>query len=74
MSMHAVKVDIFLLNANEFIYGFFIEKNNLHYQSQETNMIHTNKKGDWFELAIPAEWESYTLETLFREFGRFQKN
>ncbi|WLR54032.1 RluA family pseudouridine synthase [Mesobacillus subterraneus] len=36
-------------------------------------MIHTNKKGEWFELVIPAEWEKHTLETLFKDFWKAPK-
>lgn len=36
-------------------------------------MIHTNKKGDWCELIIPAEWEKHTLETLFKDFWKAPK-
>ncbi|WP_226087086.1 RluA family pseudouridine synthase [Mesobacillus sp. S13] len=36
-------------------------------------MIHTNKKGEWCELVIPAEWESYSLETLFKDFWKAPK-
>lgn len=36
-------------------------------------MIHTNQKGEWCELVIPAEWESYTLETLFKDFWKAPK-
>lgn len=28
-------------------------------------MIHTNKKGDWFEIIIPELWENITAEQLF---------
>lgn len=30
-------------------------------------MIVTSKKGDWFELIIPSQWEGITLEQLFWE-------
>lgn len=33
-------------------------------------MIQTSKKGDWFELTIPEEWQHYTLETLFRDWWK----
>lgn len=36
-------------------------------------MIHTTKKGEWCELVIPAEWESHTLETLFKDFWKAPK-
>jgi 23S rRNA pseudouridine1911/1915/1917 synthase len=36
-------------------------------------MIITNKKGDWLEITIPAEWEAYTIETIFREYWQAPK-
>ncbi|RSD29206.1 RluA family pseudouridine synthase [Mesobacillus subterraneus] len=36
-------------------------------------MIQTNKKGDWFEMIIPASWEQYTLESLFKGFWKAPK-
>lgn len=36
-------------------------------------MIHTNKKGDWFEITIPEEWKQHTLETLFKDFWKAPK-
>lgn len=36
-------------------------------------MIHTNKKGNWFEINIPGDWEKYSLETLFRDFWKAPK-
>lgn len=36
-------------------------------------MIQSNKKGDWFEIIIPAEWEQFTLESLFKDFWQAPK-
>jgi 23S rRNA pseudouridine1911/1915/1917 synthase len=36
-------------------------------------MIQTNKKGSWFEITVPGEWEKYTLETLFKDFWKAPK-
>ncbi|MEH7884630.1 RluA family pseudouridine synthase [Bacillus sp. JJ1609] len=36
-------------------------------------MIQSNKKGDWFEIILPAEWEKYTLESLFKDFWQAPK-
>ncbi|MBT2678010.1 RluA family pseudouridine synthase [Bacillus sp. ISL-35] len=36
-------------------------------------MIQTNKKGNWFEITVPVEWEKYTVETLFKDFWKAPK-
>jgi 23S rRNA pseudouridine1911/1915/1917 synthase len=36
-------------------------------------MIQSTKKGDWFELLIPEEWQTHTLETLFKEIWQAPK-
>ncbi|CAM3782521.1 RluA family pseudouridine synthase [Mesobacillus thioparans] len=36
-------------------------------------MIHTNKRGNWFEITVPEEWEKHTLETLFKEVWKAPK-
>lgn len=36
-------------------------------------MIQSNKKGDWFEIILPAEWEKFTLESLFKDFWQAPK-
>ena len=30
-------------------------------------MLHTMRKGDWFEIIIPKIWESKTIDELFRK-------
>jgi 23S rRNA pseudouridine1911/1915/1917 synthase len=36
-------------------------------------MIQSTKKGDWFELLIPEDWQTHTLETLFKEIWQAPK-
>lgn len=36
-------------------------------------MIQSTKKGEWLEMIIPAEWQQYTLESLFRDFWHAPK-
>jgi 23S rRNA pseudouridine1911/1915/1917 synthase len=36
-------------------------------------MIQSSKKGDWFELLIPEDWQKHTLETLFKEIWHAPK-
>lgn len=36
-------------------------------------MIQSSKKGDWYEIVIPAEWETFSLETLFKDFWQAPK-
>jgi 23S rRNA pseudouridine1911/1915/1917 synthase len=36
-------------------------------------MIQSSKKGDWFELLIPEDWQTHTLETLFKEIWQAPK-
>ncbi|MDZ5473952.1 RluA family pseudouridine synthase [Bacillus sp. 31A1R] len=36
-------------------------------------MIKTSKKGEWFELVIPEEWSSYTLDQLLRDHWKVSK-
>jgi 23S rRNA pseudouridine1911/1915/1917 synthase len=43
------------------------------YTSQEKNMIQSHKKGEWFEITIPAEWQHFTLESLFKDFWHAPK-
>lgn len=43
------------------------------YTSQVIIMIRTNRKGDWFEIIVPAEWEAHSLETLFKEHWKAPK-
>lgn len=36
-------------------------------------MIATKRKGEWFEITIPEEWENYTLQDLFRKVWQAPK-
>lgn len=36
-------------------------------------MIQSTKKGEWLEVIVPAEWQLYTLETLFKDFWQAPK-
>lgn len=35
--------------------------------------MQTARKGDWYEISIPAEWTTYTLEILFRDVWKAPK-